>query len=389
MKFLHTADTHIGYRAYRKINPKTGINIRTEDFASSFSKVIDAAIEERVDFVLHSGDLFHATRPNTEALQMAIKPIKKLLDSNIPIFIIAGNHDLPSQKGIGSPIRILANFDKCYAWTRASSKLLNIDNKDINIVGIPYIRDEPEEIFSAEIEKISAKTGDINILMSHQSLEEVKRGAEENFTRFAGNKTINKSQVPITFNYIALGHVHTHQIITHPMNKDIQFVYPGSTERTSISERNEEKGYYIVELVNDNLETNFHPLETREMLNLEYIITNKEIPTIRKEIRNLLDNTDIDGKIVSIRLKGKHSARELAQIDFISIFNDYKQALNIKEYKDSLLFEEIEGEIVTSDQKVFTPYEELQRYVERVNINKADKKVMLKIGKEIIEGREE
>ena len=49
MKFAHLADTHLGYRQY-------GLFEREKDFYEVFDKVIDKIIEEKVDFVVHSGD---------------------------------------------------------------------------------------------------------------------------------------------------------------------------------------------------------------------------------------------------------------------------------------------------------------------------------------------
>ena len=51
MKFAHLADTHLGYRQF-------GLLEREKDFYEVFDKIIDKIIEEKVDFVIHSGDLF-------------------------------------------------------------------------------------------------------------------------------------------------------------------------------------------------------------------------------------------------------------------------------------------------------------------------------------------
>lgn len=67
MKFAHLADTHLGYRQF-------GLLEREKDFYEVFDKIIDKIIEEKVDFVIHSGDLFDSARPSPIAL-LAFKKV--------------------------------------------------------------------------------------------------------------------------------------------------------------------------------------------------------------------------------------------------------------------------------------------------------------------------
>ena len=57
MKFIHVSDVHLG------IKPDVGkpwSEKRAQDIWDSFAEVIDAAVELKPDFLLISGDLFHA-----------------------------------------------------------------------------------------------------------------------------------------------------------------------------------------------------------------------------------------------------------------------------------------------------------------------------------------
>lgn len=71
MKFAHLADTHLGYRQF-------GLLEREKDFYEVFDKIIDKIIEEKVDFVIHSGDLFDSARPSPSALLAFQKGLLKL-----------------------------------------------------------------------------------------------------------------------------------------------------------------------------------------------------------------------------------------------------------------------------------------------------------------------
>lgn len=86
MRLLFFTDTHI-----RSSNPRN----RLDDFYAStlekLEEIKDYANENKVDYILHGGDLFD--RPDS-----AIKPtseVGKILSSfNMPIYIVAGNHDI-------------------------------------------------------------------------------------------------------------------------------------------------------------------------------------------------------------------------------------------------------------------------------------------------------
>ena len=76
VKFAHISDTHLGYRQYN-------LEDREFDFYESFNETIDKILEERVDFVIHTGDLFEHYRPKVEALIQAMNGFKRLYEKGI------------------------------------------------------------------------------------------------------------------------------------------------------------------------------------------------------------------------------------------------------------------------------------------------------------------
>ena len=103
MKFAHLADTHLGYRQF-------GLLEREKDFYEVFDKIIDKIIEEKVDFVIHSGDLFDSARPSPSALLAFQKGLLKLKGAGIPIYAIAGNHDVVNRNGAIPPQVLFKKF---------------------------------------------------------------------------------------------------------------------------------------------------------------------------------------------------------------------------------------------------------------------------------------
>jgi DNA repair exonuclease SbcCD nuclease subunit len=85
LKIAHFADTHLGYRQY-------GLAERENDFYERFDEIIDHMIENDVDCVIHSGDLFESPKPPIKALLTAQQGFMRLVSHNIPVYVIAGNH---------------------------------------------------------------------------------------------------------------------------------------------------------------------------------------------------------------------------------------------------------------------------------------------------------
>ncbi|MGB9958777.1 metallophosphoesterase (plasmid) [Haloferax prahovense] len=85
-KILHLSDTHLGNRQY-------GSDTRRDDFTRSFEAAIDRALEENVDAVIHTGDLFHRRTPSLPIVTNCIEILRKLAEEDIPFYGIVGNHD--------------------------------------------------------------------------------------------------------------------------------------------------------------------------------------------------------------------------------------------------------------------------------------------------------
>ena len=103
MQFVHMADTHLGYRQY-------GLSERENDFLNVFNEAIDEVVNERPDFIIHSGDLFEYSRPPTKALLTAQNGISRLKNEKIPMYAIAGNHDIVMKKKFYSAPNIVQKF---------------------------------------------------------------------------------------------------------------------------------------------------------------------------------------------------------------------------------------------------------------------------------------
>lgn len=86
MKLLHTSDWHLGARL--------GRHDRTPDHVEALRGLLSLAESARPDLILHTGDIFDASRPPYEALELGVQALKRL-SAVAPTLVLAGNHDSP------------------------------------------------------------------------------------------------------------------------------------------------------------------------------------------------------------------------------------------------------------------------------------------------------
>lgn len=233
MRFAHFSDTHLGFRQY-------GIYEREMDFYRAFEKTVAKIIEERPDFVLHSGDLFDAPKPPPRALWVAQRCFARLKEKGIPVYLITGNHDMLSRKG-AMPPQVL--------YKDLNVKLLTEDepfvaHKDIFIGGVPYHSRHYADALNETLKMLSEKARKYSksIVMIHQGTDRhIPKGFE-----------LEMNTLPRNFNYYAMGHIHSRIVENFGNGK---FVYPGSTELWSLNEfedyRRNGKGFALVDFHGD------------------------------------------------------------------------------------------------------------------------------------------
>ncbi|NPA53553.1 MAG: DNA repair exonuclease [Aquificae bacterium] len=276
MKFLHISDTHLGYSQY-------GLEERKKDFLDVFYEAVDKAIEEKVDFVIHSGDFFHTSRPSNQTFLEGLEVVKKLKESNIPIFTISGNHDRGSQVRDVSPLAILEPI---------GLNLVDGGFKEFNgiyIGGLKYISKAGLKqtggirvILEKYLESLN-KEG-FKILMLHQEFAPL----------FPNSDLYMEKEIPEGFDYIGIGHYHVKQEPKYINSATV--VYPGSTEFTAYNENEDkvEKGFYIVE-VSSKIKCKFYSF-TKKRPFLSLVVDEENIEAQIKELKNKVETILDTGK---------------------------------------------------------------------------------------------
>ncbi len=84
MRIFHTSDWHLGRLTYGQS--------RRDDSLAAFEEALQIARDFRPELVLHSGDLFDASRPSIEEMSLAHEMLRRLSEV-APVVVVAGNHD--------------------------------------------------------------------------------------------------------------------------------------------------------------------------------------------------------------------------------------------------------------------------------------------------------
>jgi len=297
MRFIHLSDTHLGYHQY-------GLQERALDFFQAFEEVVNYAIDVKADFLIHTGDFFHSSRPSNNIILQGMGLVRRLRDAKIPIFVISGNHDRGSLVRDVSPLSILESV---------GLKLLDtgvIEHNGIFIAGLKYISKAGlrQINFRELMERYLGETGEgFKILMLHQE-----------FSPFFPDSRLNVHvDIPEGFNYVGIGHYHIAQ--SPAVVNGATVVYPGSTEFTAYNEKEEEKGkgFFDVKVDSDGIKAEFKQIKSRRPF-LFFGFSGDEgfreiIPQIKEGLENKQEKAPVlvlRGNIKKLNLKEIHSILE-------------------------------------------------------------------------------
>jgi len=295
MRLVHLSDSHLGAAGFsRRVSP-SGINQREEDICNSFIWAVDQIIELKPDLVIHSGDLFNSVRPTNRIINLAIRQLLRLTSIDIPVIIISGNHDTPKQRGVGS----IFSFFEVFPGLRLvyQDRYEKIKIKNLAVHAVPHCLSATT--FQAELEKIKIdKEAGFNVLTLHGVVSGIKEFSMGELSELEVPSSLFKKG----FDYVALGHYHRYTQV------EDRVFYAGSTERISMAELGQEKGFVEVDLSSGSKcglskKMKFHPVPTRPMVELPFIKADgKNQEQILEEIENLLRQNEIKDKIVRLKV---------------------------------------------------------------------------------------
>lgn len=225
MKICIATDFHLSYRQY-------GLSEREDDFYKQYDKLIDDIIKEKPNIFIELGDIYDESKPKPKAIKNFNDGIKKLVENNIQVIGILGNHTLIQRKDF-YPVDFLTEDIKYL-----DGDFLIFDN--VFIGGIGYHSKFQSDKFNKKLNNLIEKSKDckVKILLLHQGLkEDIPFGWDF------------ESELFNDFDYVFLGHIHKR--ITRKSNGTV-FHYVGSLNCCNatefIDELEQGKGYSILNI---------------------------------------------------------------------------------------------------------------------------------------------
>ena len=318
IKILHLSDIHLGSGfVHGKINPETGMNTRLEDFVATLGKCLDRAISEPVDLVLFGGDAFPDATPPPYIQQAFASEFRRLAHAEIPAVLLVGNHDQHSQGAGGASLCIYRTLGVPHivVGDRLETHRIHTRNGDIQVITLPWLtrstlltRPETEGLSMSDVGHLlldrlrAAMEGEIRkldptiptVLLAHLMVDAANYGAERFLAVGKGFTIPLEFLTRDAFDYVALGHVHRHQILSeNPL-----VVYPGSIERVDFSEEQEEKGFVLVEVDRGSTMLEFCPLPVRSFCTIDIDLTASDDP--HSDLLAAIEEKPIEDAVVRV-----------------------------------------------------------------------------------------
>ncbi len=330
MRFAHIADCHLGSWRQPELQE---LNL------ASFKKAIEICIQENVNFILFSGDLFDSAYPPIEILKETFSEFKKLKDVNIKCYMIAGSHDYSVSGKTFLDVLEKAGFCQMCKFEEQENKIMlkARNHEGVSIYGYPGKKSglEVKDLRRIFLEE----TNNFKILMLHTTMESAK-----------GNlpiESVSIEKLPEA-DYYALGHLHL--IHEYPLADNKYLVYPGPIFPNNFQELDELKGgsFYIID-VNGYVKLTKKEIKFKPILSIEIEI--EDALTATDKIIFALEKEDLEDKIVLLKLKGKIKHGKTSDIKFQAIQETAKKKKSYVLLKNTskLKTEEQEIEIETDD----------------------------------------
>ena len=320
MRFLHTADWHLGRIFYGQYLTDDQAYVLEHQFFTILK-------EEKIDGILLAGDVFDRAVPPIEAIELWDSIITRLaMDYKVPLFVVSGNHDgaerlevgrsMLSESGIhiwGSPHHALQPFEfegfdgkvaicpmpfseprrigDALGLNSSESKPVDTDMTDDTLFS--YVDDKDQEAVALNLhnyDQMYQAWSDYlykqvpkqmrSIAISHAFVMGGEVGGSERTLSVGGSEQVSP-HVFKNFHYTALGHLHGPQ----RMGAD-HIRYSGSPLKYSFDEHGQKKSFTIIDMdTNGNIDISTIPVEAK-----------RDVVILEGYFEDLLNNTALQTK---------------------------------------------------------------------------------------------
>jgi DNA repair protein SbcD/Mre11 len=234
MKFLHTADWHVG----KTLKGRD----RLEEQRAVLAEIASIAEASAVDAVLVAGDVYDLSAPSAAAQRAVVDALLRMRRTGAEVIVIAGNHDHGPTFDAYRPLMDVAGITLAGSVRPAGkggviSFTARSDGAPVQVAVLPFlsqrwavraaeiVANTPSENVRAYDEQVrqviasltSSFCGDtVNLVMSHITCVGGKFGGGERSAQSIFEYSVPASVFPVSAHYVALGHLHRRQSLPAP-----------------------------------------------------------------------------------------------------------------------------------------------------------------------------
>ncbi len=387
---VHVSDIHFGSgEGHGRLNPLTGLNVRFEDFVSALGKVVDYCVDNAVSVFLFSGDAYRNASPEPIYQMMFARELKRLSDAGIQCVLLVGNHDQILKSTASHSMSVFQSLEvpRVLIIDRPMKVVIDTAGGAFQLIGLPYVTrhqlmtlENSGSLSPAALDH--ELTGRIDALLkglydeldpdlpsvvtAHMTVDRAVAGIEQEL--LVGYTLTFPADIFVDsrIDYVALGHVHKHQIIR---DRFPAIVYSGSLERVDFGEQDEDKGFVHVRLARGSTAYEFHSINPRPFVTVDTDVTESENPTerlcsaIAKKIRT--------GCVLRVRYK--INQEQLKSVDESAIRTAAGDALSIRIQPDVVPAAHRARLPQLNESAVATPLAALETYLDEVAPERKDR----------------
>lgn len=291
MKIIHCADIHLDSKMETNLTAEQAA-IRNQEICTTFSNMIQYAVNNNVDVVIIAGDMFDTERITKKTADYILDKI--MLAPQIDFLYLRGNHDESHnafcRKEIPVNLKLFTDSWKYYEYNL------------VTIAGIEINNTNCESLYQS----LQLLENETNIVVMH-GIQSVNPGSGLICIPLLKNRAID---------YLALGHIHSY--FKEQLDNRGCYCYSGCLEGRGFDECGD-KGFVIIEINDKKISSEFIPYAYRKFYEIPVDITG--LTTI-SDIQSALNNASLDissDSLVKFVIKGKCNVNTQKDLGFLLI----------------------------------------------------------------------
>ncbi|HEV3227821.1 MAG TPA: exonuclease subunit SbcD [Acidimicrobiales bacterium] len=233
MRFLHTADWHVG----RTIRGRS----RADEHVAVLAELAHVAREHEVDAVLVCGDVFDTAAPSPEAEQIVYRALLDLAATGARVVVLAGNHDSDRRLQAVQPLLELGAVVTRPVFDEPDNAVVELPSRDgretMVLAPLPFLSQRwivrasdlmgsdaatSVQLYEERYRRLCAwmcsrfRDDAVNVIAAHAFVHGADASGSERAAHLSSAYGVPSTVFPATAHYVALGHLHRPQEIPGP-----------------------------------------------------------------------------------------------------------------------------------------------------------------------------